>query len=89
MMISTVLPLKAFHHPDHLSQENSSIRSEPSGGRITVSRNFTSCGAGKTLLQQQFDTPVTMNRDSGAPLRTVYTPDPKNPPVFRFFPAEI
>ena len=40
-------------------------------GRVTISRNFSASGGGKSLLHQTFDT-KTLGRNSGAPVRSAY-----------------
>jgi hypothetical protein len=50
---------------------NANELSMESGGRVTISRNFSATGAGKTLLHQNFDTKV-VGRNSAAPLRGAY-----------------
>jgi hypothetical protein len=81
-MVSSLIPFKNAHyrppftqsfrqtpHLNHQSQFNEFSPMNPS--RFTISRNFSSTGAGKSLLHQTFDTKM-MERNSGAPLRSSY-----------------
>lgn len=72
-MVSSILPFKSFnynapiqHHQAQLGDHSGNLVAP---GRITISRNFSTSGDGKSLLHQTFDTKI-VGRHSGAPLRT-------------------
>ena len=67
-IVSSILPFKGLGHPMR-NDHSMAVDGLMTGGRITVSRNFTTSGDGKSLLHQTLDTKV-VGRDSGAPLRT-------------------
>jgi hypothetical protein len=67
-MVSSIMPLLPFGYYNH-SQSQLNEHQMMEARRITVSRNFTTSGDGKSLLHQTFDTKI-VNRNSNAPLRT-------------------
>lgn len=73
-MVSSILPFKSFyydapmhHHQTQLSEHPSVSNMDPR--RITISRNFSTSGDGKSLLHQTFDKKI-LERNAAAPLRT-------------------
>lgn len=72
-MVSSLLPFKGFNYSAPLQHHQNQL-GDISGhlvnpNRITISRNFSTSGDGKSLLHQTFDTKI-IGRHSGAPLRT-------------------
>ncbi|RNA12176.1 voltage-dependent calcium channel type D subunit alpha-1-like, partial [Brachionus plicatilis] len=72
-MVSSLLPFKGFNYNAPLQHHQSQL-GDISGNlvnpnRITISRNFSTSGDGKSLLHQTFDTKI-IGRHSSAPLRT-------------------
>ncbi len=76
-MVSSLIPFKNAHYrppfPQSFRQQQAQLNefSPMDAGRFTISRNFSSTGAGKSLLHQTFDTKM-LARNSGAPLRSSY-----------------
>ena len=64
-MVSQILPFKSFNYLSTAANDPNVM--EPA--RVTISRNFSSTGGGKSLLHQTFDTKI-VGRDAGAPLRS-------------------
>jgi hypothetical protein len=69
-MVSSIMPLLPFgYYNQNPSQTQLNEHQMIEPRRITVSRNFTTSGDGKSLLHQTFDTKI-VGRNSNAPLRT-------------------
>lgn len=79
-IVTSMLPFKSFNYDTSNSQQNGNyyqtnhqnMQSQSSTidpKRITISRNFSTSGDGKSLLHQTFDTKI-LERNAGAPLRS-------------------
>ena len=74
-MVTSILPFRSFqygapthhYHQPHMAIETQTNIIEPH--HMTISRNFSPSGDGKSLLHQTFDRKI-LERNVGAPLRT-------------------
>lgn len=72
-MVSNFLPFKSANSSlnRHSNMNEFSSTNMIESGRVTISRNFSASGGGKSLLHQTFDT-KTLGRNSGAPVRSAF-----------------
>lgn len=77
-MVSSLLPFKTGHstlsHPQQTRLNELPPNSMMESGRVTISRNFSASGSGKSLLLQTFDTKTPI-RNAAAPLRSAFNPN--------------
>ena len=59
-MVQSILPFKAFGETNQNTYDPQ---------QVSISRNFSTSGDGKSLLHQSFDSKI-LERNSGAPLRS-------------------
>lgn len=70
-MVSSFLPFKTSSFNHHNQSNELSPTNMMESGRVTISRNFSASGGGKSLLLQTFDTKNPI-RNSAAPVRSAF-----------------
>jgi hypothetical protein len=70
-MVSSLLPFKTSNYYNHHQSHELSPANMMESGRVTISRNFSASGGGKSLLLQTFDSKNPI-RNAAAPVRSAF-----------------